>query len=125
MVTEMTIAGARAKLSSMKMRAATATILLLVSAPLLAFAQQMVAGVPDTSYEASTVASPSAEPAVPLPDTDPGGDGSTVTVPIPGGGSVTVEGPATPGESPRSPIETWAESTQTPNSVTGTSPLAP
>jgi hypothetical protein len=121
----MTIAQARAKLSSMKMLAATATILLLVSAPLLALAQEMVAGVPDTSYEASTVASLSAEPAVPLPDTNPGGDGSTVTVPIPGGGSVTVEGPATPNENPRSPIETWAASTQTPNSVSGTSPLGP
>jgi hypothetical protein len=121
----MTIAQPRAKLSPVKMLAATATIVLLVSAPLPAFAQEMMAGVPDTSYEASTVASPSAEPAVPLPDTDPGGDGSTVTVPIPGGGSVTVEGPAAPGENPRSPIETWAESTQTPNSVTGTTPLGP
>ena len=121
----MTIARARAKLSSMKMLAASATILLLVSAPLLALAQEMVAGVPDTSYEASTVASPSAEPVVPLPDTDLGGDGSTVTVPIPGGGSVTVEGPGTPENFPLSPIETWGLSTQTPNSVTGTGPLGP
>ena len=122
----MTIAGARAKLSSMKTLTASVTILLLVSAPLLALAQETVAGVPDTSYETSTVASPPVEPEVPFPDTDPGGDGSTVTVPIPGGGSVTVEGPATPGENaPLSPIETWAESTQTPNSVTGTGPLGP
>jgi hypothetical protein len=121
----MTIAGARAKLSSMKTLAATAAMLLLVSAPLLALAQETVAGVPDTSYEASGVASAPAEPEMPFPDTDPGGDGSTVTVPIPGGGSVTVEGPAAPGENPRSPIETWAESTQTPNSVTGTTPLGP
>jgi hypothetical protein len=122
----MTIAGARAKLSSMKRLTATATILLLVSAPPLALAQETVAGVPDTSYQASTVASPPVEPAVPFPDTDPGGDGSTVTVPIPGGGSVTVEGPATPAESPPiSPIENWALITQTPNSVTGTTPLGP
>ena len=118
--------GARAKLSSMKTLTATATILLLVSAPLLALAQETVAGVPDTSYEASTIAPPPEEPAVPFPDTDPGADGATVTVPIPGGGNVTVEGPATPGENaPFSPIETWAESTQMPNSVTGTSPLGP
>jgi hypothetical protein len=122
----MTIAGARAKLSSMRTLTATATILLLVSAPLLALAQETVAGVPDTSYWASTIATPPEEPAVPFPDTDPGGDGVTVTVPIPGGGSVTVEGPATPAENASlSPIETWAESTQTPNSVTGTSPLGP
>jgi hypothetical protein len=122
----MTIAEARAKLSSMKRLTATATILLLVSAPPLALAQETAAGVPDTSYEASTVASPPVEPVVPFPDTDPGGDGSTVTVPIPGGGSVTVEGPATPAENPSlSPIETWAERTQTPNSVTGTTALGP
>jgi hypothetical protein len=122
----MTIAGACAKLSSMKTLAASAAIILLVSAPLLALAQETVAGVPETSYEASTVASAPAEPVVPFPDTDPGGDGSTVTVPIPGGGSVTVEGPATPAENPSlSPIETWAEHTQTPNSVTGTTALGP
>jgi hypothetical protein len=126
MVTEMTIAGARAKLSSMKTLALTTTILLLLSAPPLARAQETDAGVPETSYEASTVASAPAEPVVPFPDSDPGGDGSMVTVPIPGGGSVTVEGPATPGENPPfSPIETWAERTQTPNSVTGTTPLGP
>jgi hypothetical protein len=126
-VTEMTIAGARAKLSSMKTLAATATVLLLVSAPLVALAQETVAGVPDTSYEASGVASAAAEPELPFPDTDPGGDGSTVTVPIPGGGNVTVEGPATPDENPSvsSPIETWADRTQTPNNVTGTTPLGP
>ena len=118
--------GARAKLSSMKRLTATATILLLVSAPLIALSQETAAGVPDPSYEASTVASPPVEPAVPFPDTDPGGDGSMVTVPIPGGGSVTVEGPATPEENaPLSPIETWAERTQAPNSLTGTTPLGP
>jgi hypothetical protein len=122
----MTIAQARAKLSSMKRLSATATILLLVSAPLLAGAQETVAGVPDTSYEASTIVSTPVEPAVPFPDPEPGGDGATVTVPIPGGGTVMVEGPATPGENaPLSPIETWAESTQSPNSVTGTGPLGP
>jgi len=121
----MTNAQARAKLSSMK--TLTATILLLVSAPVLvAGAQETVAGVPDTSYEASTVVSPPVEPAMPFPDADPGGDGATVMVPIPGGGTVMVEGPTTPGENaPLSPIETWAESTQSPNSVTGTGPLGP
>jgi hypothetical protein len=111
----------------MRVLAAIATTLLLVFAPVLALAQETVAGVPDTSYEASTVASAPAEPAVPMPDAEPGGDGSIVTVPIPGGGSVTVEGPATTAEnSLLAPIETWAEkSTQTPNSITGTSPLGP
>lgn len=110
----------------MRVLTAIATTLLLVFAPLLAHAQETVAGVPDTSYEAGTVPSAPAEPAVPMPDAEPGGDGSIVTVPIPGGGSVTVEGPATTAESPLpSPIETWAQSTQTPNSITGTSPLGP
>ena len=110
----------------MRVPTAVATTLLLVFAPVLALAQETVAGVPDTSYEASTVASAPAEPAVPMPDAEPGGDGSIVTVPVPGGGSVTVEGPATTAESPLlSPIETWGQSTQTPNSVTGTSPVGP
>jgi hypothetical protein len=123
---EMTIARARAKLSSMKTLTAIATTLLLGLAPLISLAQETVAGVPDTSYEAGTVASAPPEPAVPMPDTDPGGDGSVITVPIPGGGSVTVEGPATPAENPSlSPIETWAERTQSPNSLTGTTPLGP
>ena len=127
----MTTAGARAKLTSMKTLTAAATILLLsaplllVSAPPPALAQDTVAGVPDTSYEASTVAPPQVEPAVPLPDIDPGGDGSMVAVPIPEGGTVTVEGPGTPENFPFSPIETWGLSTQTPNSVTGTGPLGP
>ena len=122
----MTIAGARAKLSSMKTLTAIATTLLLGLATLPSFAQETVAGVPDTSYETSTVASAPPEPAVPMQDTDPGGDGSVVTVPIPGGGSVTVEGPAAPTENPSlSPIETWAEHTQSPNSVTGSTPLGP
>ena len=111
---------------SVKTLTAIATTLLLGLAPVSALAQDIVAGVPDTSYEASTVAPAPAEPAVPMPDIDPGGDGSIVTVPIPGGGSVTVEGPATPAESPSlSPIETWAERTQTPNSLTGTTPIGP
>jgi hypothetical protein len=109
----------------MKTLTAAATILLLVSGPLPALAQEAVAGVPDTSYEASTVAPAQLEPAVPFPDIDPGGDGSIVTVPIPEGGTVTVEGPGTPENSPLSPIETWGESTQTPNSVTGAGPLGP
>src|SRR5215471_2279775 len=110
----------------MRVLTAIATTLLVAFAPVRAPAQESVAGVPDTSYEASTVASAPAEPAVPMPDVDPGGDGSIVTVPIPGGGSVTVEGPAaTGGSSLLSPIETWAESTQSPNSITGTGPLGP
>src|SRR5262245_26542340 len=121
----MTAAGARAKLTLMKTLTAAVTILLLLSAPLPALAQEAVAGVPDTSYEASTVAPPQVEPAVPFPDIDPGGDGSIVTVPIPEGGTVTVEGPGTPDNPPLSPIETWAGTTQTPNSVTGTGPLGP
>jgi hypothetical protein len=110
----------------MKTLTAIATALLLGLASVPSLAQETVAGVPDTSYEASTVASAPAEPAVAMPDIDPGGDGSSVTVPIPGGGSVTVEGPVTPEENaPFSPIETWAERTQTPNSLTGTTPLGP
>jgi len=109
----------------MKALTVAAAILLLVSAPTRLLAQDM-AGVPDTSYQASSAAPASEASEVPMPDSDPGGDGSVVMVPIPGGGSVTVEGPGMPVDNrPPSPIGTWAESTQTPNSMAGTGPLGP
>src|SRR5262249_59998536 len=68
-VTEMTAAGARAKLSAMKALTVAAAILLLVSAPTRLLAQDM-AGVPDTSYQASSAAPASKASDVPMPDSD-------------------------------------------------------
>ena len=60
-----------------------------------------------------------------MPDSDPGGDGSVVKVPIPGGGDVIVEGPDVQSETARSPIETWGATRIAPNSITGNGPLGP
>jgi hypothetical protein len=78
----------------------------------------------ETGYAASASAANSGVIAVPMPDSDPGGDGSVVTVPIPGGGSVRVEGPDTVIENPRyTPLNLWGENAVTPNSIVGTGPL--
>ena len=51
-------------------------------------------------------------------------DGSVVSVPIPGGGSVQVEGPASEPPAFIPPTENWATQRNNPFSV-GTSPLSP
>ena len=86
-------------------------------------AQDAVSPVPDPVYAPSDV-TPPAE-AVPMPDSDPGGDGSVVRVPIPGGGNVTVEGPDLPNQPLRSPTESWGATQIAPNSITGNGPLGP
>ena len=51
-------------------------------------------------------------------------DGSTITIPIPGGGDLQVQGPASEVRPIRSPLENWATQRNNPFSV-GTSPLGP
>jgi hypothetical protein len=94
----------------------------LVAMPLRgAHAQDITPPMPDAGYAASG----SASAEVPMPDIDPGGDGTVVSVPIPGGGTVTVEGPPTSGDNqPPTPIETWSEQQNTPNTVMP-SPIGP
>ena len=80
--------------------------------------------MPDPVYAPSDVSVP-ADAEIPMPDSDPGGDGSVVTVPIPGGGNVIVEGPDRSTEAWHSPIETWSATQIVPNSITGNGPLGP
>jgi hypothetical protein len=51
-------------------------------------------------------------------------DGSSFTIPIPGGGDVQVDGPASETPATRSPIENWATQRNNPSSV-GTGPIGP
>jgi len=51
-------------------------------------------------------------------------DGSTFAIPIPGGGDIQVEGPASETPARIGPIENWATQRNNPFSV-GTAPLGP
>jgi hypothetical protein len=59
------------------------------------------------------------DPAAMLED-----DGSSFTIPVPGGGDVQVQGPASESPATRSPIENWATQRNNPSSV-GTGPIGP
>ena len=113
------------RLSSVNvLRSAVLIAALALVGPAPVCAQEATLPVPDAPYAPSDHSAPG-DVAVPMPDIDPGGDGSVVTVPIPGGGNVTVEGPDLQNEPARSPIETWGVNQIAPNSITGNSPLGP
>lgn len=88
---------------------------MLSFAPGLARAQDANVPMPDSSYgaTANTYASPT-DLTMPAPD-DPTNP-NVVTIPIPGGGDVTVDGPNAPDEKPLPlvPGSTWGTTTQNP-----------
>jgi hypothetical protein len=86
-----------------------------------AHAQDVTVPMPGEYVAPRTAPSPE---QIPDPTTILQDDGSTVAVPIPGGGDIQVEGPASEIPSPRSPIENWATQRNNPFSV-GTGPLGP
>lgn len=96
--------------------------MLTLIGPSFAQPQEVAPPAPEGSYDS---AAPSADSLVQMPDRDPGGDGSVVTVPIPGGGVVRVEGPDLPVDNSLPPIDTWGGSAIAPNSIPGQSPLGP
>jgi len=106
---------------TLRCAALIATILLWT---LPVHAQEGVPPVPEPVYAPGENSS-ATDVAIPMPDSDPGGDGSVVTVPIPGGGTVVVEGPDLQPETMHSPIETWGATQVAPNSITGQGPLGP
>lgn len=87
-------------------------------------AQDYPPPMPDTGAYGAPQSSAPAGAMLPAPDADPGGDGSSVVVPIPGGGEVSAEGPALDMPTPVPPTETWTTQGQTPNSVGGL-PIGP
>jgi hypothetical protein len=87
----------------------------------LALAQDVIVPMPG-EYTASDSAS--APQQIPDPTATFQDDGSTVTVPIPGGGNVVVEGPASEAPAGLGPIENWSTQRTNPSSV-GTGPIGP
>ena len=88
-------------------------------------AQGLTPPMPDAAYDSRTIGPDVSDSLVPMPQGDPAGDGSVVSVPIPGGGEVRVEGPALPEQRSLSPVENWGTNAVAPNSVPGTSPVGP
>jgi hypothetical protein len=86
-----------------------------------ALAQDVVVPMPGDYAPPGT---PPAPQQLPDPTTILQDDGSIVAVPIPGGGEVAVEGPASEPPVHRSPIENWATQRNNPFSV-GTGPIGP
>jgi hypothetical protein len=88
-------------------------------------AQEGVPTMPDSSYGSEADAYPSpADLALPTPDdmTNP----NVVTIPIPGGGDITVDGPDAPADKPLPtlPGSQWGNQQQTPFSH-GTGAIGP
>jgi len=90
-----------------------------------AYAQDVTVPVPDPSYgeSANNYQSPT---DLPMPPPDDLTNPNTVTIPIPGGGDVTVDGPDAPDEKgiPTLPGSQWGTQTQNPFSH-GTGPVGP
>ena len=89
----------------------------IMAAP--ALAQDYPPPMPDPGSYAAPPSAAQDGISLPAPDADPGGDGSSVTVPIPGGGEVSADGPALDPQNTPPPTETWTTQGQTPNSVGG------
>ncbi|MHB8381927.1 MAG: hypothetical protein ACYDC3_06250 [Candidatus Binataceae bacterium] len=99
-----------------------AIVIAIAAAP--ALAQDYPPVMPDTGgYSPGNAAAQSGMPAL-TPQADPGGDGSSVTVPIPGGGSVTADGPAPEATATQTSNELWSTQMQNPNSIGGV-PIGP
>ena len=91
----------------------------------IARAQEGAVPLPDASYgdSADSYQTPT---DLPMPAPDDGTNPDTVTIPIPGGGEVTVDGPDAPDEKgiPTLPGSQWGTQTQNPFSH-GTGPVGP
>ncbi len=83
----------------------------------VARAQEGAVSIPDSSYSESgnSYQSPT---DLPVPAPDDGTNPDTVTIPIPGGGAVTVDGPDAPSDTalPNLPGSQWGVTQQTPYS---------
>jgi len=98
--------------------------LILVALSILAssaFAQDV--SVPMPGEYAAPDAAPALEP-IPDPTALLQDDGSTVAVPVPGGGEIQVEGPVSEAPAGVGPIENWSTQRTNPFSV-GTGPIGP
>jgi hypothetical protein len=96
---------------------AIAATILSMSAIGVARAQEGAVPMPDSSYgdRAGSYQSPT---DLPMAAPDDSANPDTVTIPIPGGGEITVDGPDAPNDRalPTMPGSQWGEQEQTPNS---------
>lgn len=92
-----------------------------IFAPLAALAQDIVAPTPGSYAPPDAAPPPEPIPEASVPRQD---DGSMVSVPIPGGGEILVEGPASEKPASIGPLEHWASLRNNPFSV-GTGPIGP
>jgi hypothetical protein len=93
----------------------------------LAFAQQEgVPPMPDATYGGGSMTSFQSPTDLPMPQADDLTNPNTVTIPIPGGGDITVDGPNAPDEKglPNLPGSQWGAGTQNPFSR-GIGPMGP
>jgi hypothetical protein len=98
-------------------RRALAIAAIVMFAAAAARAQEGTVPVPDSSYgESASDFQSSSDLTMPSVDDQPSAD--TVTIPIPGGGEITVDGPDAPSETnlPNLPGSQWGETANTPYS---------
>jgi hypothetical protein len=102
-----------------------ASLCLLFSANLASAQQEGVPPMPDPTYGAGAYSYQSPTD-LPMPQADDLTNPNTVTIPIPGGGDITVDGPNAPDEKglPNLPGSQWGTTQQNPFSR-GTGPMGP
>ena len=88
--------------------------------------QEGVPPMPDATYGGGSYTSFQSPTDLPMPPADDLTNPNTVTIPIPGGGDITVDGPNAPDEKglPNLPGSQWGTTQQNPFSR-GTGPLGP
>ena len=100
---------------------AAAVVITLSMLTPLARAQDVTVPMPGGYTAPGT---PPAPEQIPDPTTTLQDDGSSFAIPIPGGGDIQVQGPASEVPATRSPLENWATQRNNPFSV-GTGPIGP
>ncbi|HEY6395648.1 MAG TPA: hypothetical protein VIX12_09540 [Candidatus Binataceae bacterium] len=102
---------------------AAAVFLMFSSFALGAIAQGASIPMPDTTYPGQLPDSYTVPEPIPMPSTE-ADSSNVVTVPIPGGGEVNVEGPDAPKPNPAPPIGGFSPGRTTPN-MPATGPMGP
>ena len=99
---------------------------LLAFTPAIVFAQDAIPPMPDAGYGLPDPSDYQNPGDLNVPQADVGPTPNSVTIPVPGGGQVTVEGPDAPEDKsiPNTPGGQWGVQQQTPNSQ-GVGPLGP
>jgi hypothetical protein len=99
---------------------------LFFSSNLVSAQQEGVPPMPDATYGGGSYTSFQSPTDLPMPQADDLSNPNTVTIPIPGGGDITVDGPNAPDEKglPNLPGSQWGTTQQNPFSH-GNGPMGP